>query len=73
MRAGRKPSDAEALDAAERHRLSIDQWFYPCSTEIHARLAGMYEADARFAAGIDRHGDGLTPFLAAAIRANARR
>jgi DNA-binding transcriptional MerR regulator len=73
MRAGGKPSDAEAMDVAERHRLSIDQWFYPCRKQMHARLADMYEADARFAASIDRHGEGLTPFLAAAIRANARR
>ena len=73
MQAGRRPADAEAMDVAERHRLSIDQWFYACSREMHARLADMYEADARFAASIDRHGEGLTPFLAAAIRANARR
>ena len=38
---------------------------------MHAGLADMYEADARFAASIDAHGEGLTRFLAAAIRANA--
>ena len=73
MKAGRKPSKAEAMEVAERHRLSIGQWFYPCSKQMHARLADMYEADARFAASIDRHAEGLTPFLAAAMRANARR
>lgn len=56
---------------AERHRLSIDRWFYPCSAQMHAGLADLYEADARFAANIDRFGVGLTPYLAAAIRANA--
>jgi hypothetical protein len=58
---------------AERHRLSIDRWFYPCNTDMHARLADLYEADSRFAANIDKHGSGLTPYLAAAIRANAAR
>jgi hypothetical protein len=33
----------------------------------------MYEADARFAQNIDAFGEGLTPFLSAAIRANADR
>lgn len=73
MRAGQDPEGEDAVAIAERHRLSIDRWFYPCSTEMHAGLADMYEADSRFAATIDRHGDGLTPFFAAAIRANARR
>jgi len=38
---------------------------------MHRELADMYEADGRFAQNIDRYGKGLTPFLAAAIRANA--
>jgi hypothetical protein len=33
----------------------------------------MYEQDSRFAENIDKHGAGLTPFLSAAIRANAKR
>ena len=61
----------EALTIAERHRRSIDRWFYPCSLSLHAGLADVYEADARFASSIDAHGEGLTRFLAAAIRANA--
>jgi hypothetical protein len=40
---------------------------------MHAGLADMYEADERFRATIDRAGEGLTPFLAAAMRANAER
>jgi DNA-binding transcriptional MerR regulator len=72
LKAGRQPSDPEVMDVAERHRLCIDQWFYPCSRQMHARLADMYDADARFAASIDGHAEGLTPFLTAAIRANAR-
>ena len=73
MRRGVEPTAAEAMDIAERHRLSIDTWFYPCSPAMHAGLADMYEADERFRATIDRAGEGLTPFLSAAIRANADR
>jgi len=73
MAAGESPESESAMDVAERHRLSIDRWFYRCSHQMHAGLADMYEADARFAATIDKAGEGLTPFLSAAIRANARR
>ena len=73
--AGAGPDDARAMDVAERHRLSFDRWFYPCSRAMHARLADMWEADPRFAANIDKYGGraGLTQFLAAAVRANAKR
>ena len=71
--AGKAPDVPEAMDVAERHRLAIDRWFYPCSYPMHAGLADMYEQDGRFAENIDKHGAGLTPFLSAAIRANAKR
>jgi DNA-binding transcriptional MerR regulator len=73
LAAGESPESPASMDVAERHRLSIDRWFYPCSHEMHAGLADGYEADRRFAAAIDRFGAGLTPFLSAAIRANGRR
>ena len=73
MKSGKKPEDEAVLDIAERHRLSIDRWFYPCSHAMHRGLADMYEADQRFRENIDKFGDGLTPFLSAAIRANASR
>lgn len=73
MSAGALPESAEAMNLAERHRLLIDRWFYPCSTAMHLRLADLYEADARFAANIDKFGTGLTAFLVAAIRAGHRR
>jgi DNA-binding transcriptional MerR regulator len=73
LRAGRSPDAPEAMDVAERHRALIDRWFYPCPPKMHVGLADLYEADARFAANIDKFGEGLTPFLAAAIRANAGR
>ena len=45
----------------------------PCSAGMHANLAVLWEADPRYAETIDAHGAGLTAFLAAAVRANARR
>jgi MerR family transcriptional regulator, thiopeptide resistance regulator len=73
MRGGVDPTSPAALAIAERHRLAIDTWFYPCSKAMHAGLADMYEADDRFRASVDQAGEGLTTFLAAAIRANAAR
>ena len=70
---GQPPSDEAVMDIAERHRRSIDRWFYPCSHSMHSGLASMYESDDRFRQSIDSHGEGLTPFLAEAIRANAAR
>jgi MerR family transcriptional regulator, thiopeptide resistance regulator len=73
MSAGKDPSAPEPMAVAERHRLSIDRWFYPCSPDTHRGLASLYENDPRFAAGMDAHTSGLTAFLVAAIRANASR
>jgi DNA-binding transcriptional MerR regulator len=71
MNDGKDPSEADARAIAERHRLLIERWFYPCSRDTHRGLASLYESDPRFSAGIDAHAAGLTGFLAAAIRANA--
>lgn len=71
--AGKKASDDDVMDIADRHRLSIDRWFYPCSVVMHLRLADMYESDQRFSENIDKHGPELTMFLVGAIRANGRR
>jgi DNA-binding transcriptional MerR regulator len=73
MTAGKTTSSVEVMDIAERHRLSIDRWFYPCSHTMHEGLASMYESDDRFRENIDKHGAGLTMFLVEAIRANAAR
>jgi MerR family transcriptional regulator, thiopeptide resistance regulator len=73
LKAGKSHADRAVMDIAERHRMSIDRWFYPCSHSMHCGLASMYEGDDRFRQSIDKHGEGLTPFLAEAIRANAAR
>ena len=73
LRNGIGADDPRAMDIAERHRLSIDRWFYPCSAKMHSGLADLWEADRRYADNIDKHGPGLTEYLAAAVRANAKR
>lgn len=71
--AGKEPADEMAMDLAERHRLHIDRWFYPCSTAQHGALAEMYLADPRFTAYFEKHGEGMAAYVVAAIQANASR
>ncbi len=58
-----------ALEIAERHRLHISRWFYDLSPAAHAELAAMWETDLRFRRNIDKYGEGLTEWVAAAVRA----
>ena len=68
------PADGPAArELAEQHRLLIDHWFYPCSRQLHAGLADMYEADTRFSRNIDKYAPALTAWWSSAIRANAER
>ena len=67
------PHDARAVDAAERHRLQIDRWFYPCPSEMHVALGRMYVADPRFAATYEKIRPGMARYLCEAIAANAAR
>jgi DNA-binding transcriptional MerR regulator len=71
--AGAKPTDTAVLEVAERHRQHITRWFYPCDYTMHAGLADLFVADSRFGEYFEKRGDGLTGFVAAAIRANADR
>jgi MerR family transcriptional regulator, thiopeptide resistance regulator len=68
---GAQPGDAEVQALVERHRLQIDQRFYPCSKEMHATLGDMYVADPRFAATYEKIQPGLARFVRDAIRINA--
>lgn len=63
----------QVMDAAEEHRMHIDRWFYPCDQRMHVGLSEMYVADERFAAYFEKLRPGLAAYLAAAIRANAKR
>ena len=71
MKAGTKSDSSAAKAIAERHRQHIDRWYYPLSVAAHTSLADMWEADERFKANIDKFGDGLTAWLASAVRAAA--
>lgn len=71
LTAGAAPDGAEAMALAEKARLHIDRWYYPCSHAMHAGLAEMYTADPRFSAHYDDRAPGLARFVADAIRANA--
>jgi DNA-binding transcriptional MerR regulator len=73
LRSG-EPADATAaMDIAERHRLQIDRWFYPCAYEVHVGLGDMYVADPRFTATYDAAERGLAAYIRDAIAANAAR
>jgi DNA-binding transcriptional MerR regulator len=48
MRAGAAASEPHVMAIAERHRMAMDRWFYPCSAAMHRGLADMYEADRRY-------------------------
>jgi DNA-binding transcriptional MerR regulator len=73
LAAGLPASSDRAMDAAERHRLHIDRWFYPCSPAFHVNLGEMYVADPRFTAHYDQRAPGLAAYVRDAIVANAAR
>lgn len=73
MQSGKPADGAEAMDGAEAHRRQIDQWFYPCSYDMHVGLAEMYLADPRFTATYEKIAPGLAQYVHDAIRANASR
>jgi hypothetical protein len=73
MESGAPPADARATEAAERHRLHIDRWFYPCSLAMHVGLGDLYVNDPRFAANYEKVRAGLAEYMRSAIRANAKR
>jgi DNA-binding transcriptional MerR regulator len=70
---GASAKSVQAMDLAEGARLQIDKWFYPCSPEMHRKLADMYEADPRFTATYEKMAEGMCAFVATAIRANSDR
>jgi DNA-binding transcriptional MerR regulator len=71
MAAGKRPRDPEVQAIAERHRLHIDRWFYPCSKDMHATVAAMYTQDPRFEAFYEKIAKGLAAFVSEAIVAAA--
>jgi DNA-binding transcriptional MerR regulator len=68
------PADhPRAMDAVERHRLQIDEWFYPCSRQMHAELGRMYVADPRFTETYERIRPGMAQYVCDATQANLAR
>jgi DNA-binding transcriptional MerR regulator len=70
LRAGLAADGPEAVALAERARLHIDRWFYPCSTEMHAMVAEGYVTDPRFTAHYDDREPGLARYVRDAVVAN---
>ena len=74
MKSGKAPSDPAAMDDRRAASAGDRPLVLSVQREMHCGLADMYEADQRFQENIDKHGaPGLTTFLSAAIRANAKR
>jgi DNA-binding transcriptional MerR regulator len=75
FRAGLAPDSAEAMDAAEQHRLHVNRWFYECPPAFHRNLGDMYVSDPRYVATYDESFGlpGLAAFCREAIHANADR
>lgn len=71
MNAGKVSDSAVVLAIVESHRRYICRWFYELSPVMHVQLADMWNSDERFREGIDKHGAGLTVWLAQAVRAAA--
>lgn len=69
MQQGETPESEKAFEIVERHREHVCRWFYDLSPQAHSSLADMWEADNRFRANIDKFGEGLTPWVASAVRA----
>ena len=70
---GHPAADPAAMEVAERHRLHISRWFYPCGHDMHVGLGEMYVADPRFTETYERYASGLAQYMRDAIRANAAR
>ncbi|MGI8592475.1 MAG: MerR family transcriptional regulator [Nakamurella sp.] len=72
MAGGAASDSIEAMDLAEEHHRSIEQ-FYDCPYAMHRGLGDMYLADPRFTKTYEDEAAGLTQWLRDAIHANADR
>jgi DNA-binding transcriptional MerR regulator len=73
MDAGVPADDPRAMDAAERARLLIHEWFYPCSRRMHAQLGETYVSDPRFTKTYEDIREGMAEYVRDATAANAAR
>ncbi|KGN32064.1 transcriptional regulator [Knoellia sinensis KCTC 19936] len=73
LEAGLPATSAEAMDAAEAHRVQIETWFYDLDHDFQRNLADMYVADPRFTKTYEDIAPGLAQYVRDAIHANADR
>lgn len=75
FRRGLPPDSDEAMNAAERHRLHVNRWFYDCPPAFHRNLGDMYVSDPGYVETYDESFGlpGLAAYCRAAIHANADR
>lgn len=75
FRAGLPAGSEEAMNAAEKHRLHVNRWFYDCPPAFHRNLGDMYVSDPRYVATYDESFElpGLAVFCRDTIHANADR
>jgi DNA-binding transcriptional MerR regulator len=75
FRAGLSADSEEAMNAAEKHRLHVNRWFYDCPPAFHRKLGDMYVSDPRYVATYDESFGlpGLAAYCREAIHAYADR
>lgn len=69
---GANPEDSAAQSLVKRWQNFITENYYTCTKEILSGLGEMYSADERFAANIDKYGEGTAKFMTDAIRIYCR-
>ena len=69
---GLDPESETGAGMVDRHRAHIEKWFYPLNPAMHCSLADMWQADQRFRDTMDGFGEGVTDWLATAVRAAYR-
>ena len=73
MTDGEPATSERAMDAAEAHRLHIQNRFYDLTPESHRNLGDMYLADPRFTKTYEDIRPGMAQYVRDAIHANADR
>lgn len=69
MDAGVPSDSAEAIQAAENHRLYMTKWFYDMSIETYGNLSHIWVDDPRFTKNIDKAKPGLARYQFEAAQA----
>ena len=65
---GADADSVESQSVVSKLQAYITANYYTCTNEILAGLGGMYVADERFKANIDRYGEGTAAFVLEAIK-----